>query len=95
MLKIKNKNLFSIQTSEGRILYRFEKDGFCFYSVKTMKFFFLDKITGIILLNHYDVLDKQSLQIEIEKILGYSINDVFEGITDHYLKSIPKILLIS
>lgn len=88
-------NLFSLQTSAGRLLYRLEGDGYCFYSIETMRFFFLDKITGFVLLNHYKAMDNNQLRKEIENFLGYPISDVIEEIKKYYLDLIPKTLLIS
>ncbi|HAS69208.1 MAG: hypothetical protein UV28_C0003G0013 [Candidatus Collierbacteria bacterium GW2011_GWE2_42_48] len=88
-------NLFSLRTSEGKLLYRIEGHGYCFYSVKAMRFFFLDKITGFVLLNHHKTIDNNQLQKEIENALGYPISDVIEEIKRYYLNLIPKTLLIS
>lgn len=85
-----NKNLFSIQTPKGKLLYRLEGEGYCFYSTKVMRFYFLDKITGIFLLQSLKVIDQKQVKIKIRKILGYSIKGIYSEIRKHYFSLIPK-----
>ena len=93
MPKKMSKNLFTIDTQSGRVLYRVEGDGYCFYTVKSMKFFFLDKISGDFLLERLGEISADKLRNNLEKMLGYSVTDVFDGIKTVYLKSIPKDLI--
>jgi len=90
-----NKNLFSVKTKSDRLLYRVEDEGYCFYSTKSMKFFFLDKITGDFLLEYLGEIKESELLENLEEFLGYSPKDVFGEIKNHYLKSVPGELLIS
>lgn len=87
------KNLFTINTQNGRVLYRVEGEGYCFYAIKSMKFFFLDKISGNFLLEHFGVIDADTLRNNLEKMLGYSVVNVFGEIKTHYLGSIPRDLV--
>lgn len=89
-----NKSLFAIKTSSGRLLYRSEDAGYCFYSTKQMKFFFLDKITGEFLLEYFGEIDKYMMQSRLEEVLGYSVADSYDEVKTHYLKSIPKELVM-
>lgn len=94
MPKKMTKNLFTIDTQSGRMLYRTEGDGYCFYAVKSMKFFFIDKISGDFLLEHLGVINADKMRNNLEKMLGYSVADVFDEIKTVYLKKIPKDLII-
>lgn len=87
------KNLFVIRGTKGKILYRIEGDGYFFYSVTSMKFYFIDKVTGSLLLQRLNVKDRAEVKEKIEKILGYSITGIYTEVKKHYLELIPKELL--
>lgn len=94
MLKKKNKNLFVVRTKTGRILYRIEGEGYCFYEGKTMKFYFLDMVTSIIYLNYLGVISVNKVKSTLKRVLGYQIEaSIFAEIKKKYLNSLPPELL--
>lgn len=93
MLKKMKNNLFALNTKHGRLLYRMEGDGYCFYSEKLMKFYFFDQVTGGFLLEYFGVNITENLKVNIEKELSYDVTEVFGDIRSAYLKKVPKELL--
>ncbi|PIZ24565.1 hypothetical protein COY48_02295 [Candidatus Collierbacteria bacterium CG_4_10_14_0_8_um_filter_43_86] len=94
MPKVQNNNLFEIGCGRNRILYRREREGYCVYLCNQMKFYFLDKISGMLFLNHMNALTRNEVEKEINKTLGYSIEpSTFEKVKKQYLEDLPKELL--
>lgn len=94
MLKRRNKNLYVVKTNTGKILYRKEDGGYCFYEGKTMKFYFLDTITGIFYLNYLGVISVKKVRSTLKKVLGYEVDVlIFDDIKKKYLGSLPPTLL--
>jgi len=91
MPKVQNNNLFEIGSGRNRILYRREGEGYCVYLCNQMKFYFLDKISGMLFLNHMNVLIRNEVEREINKTLGYTIEpSTFEEVKKQYLKELPE-----
>lgn len=83
------KNLHSIEIVEGRMLYRVEGDGYCFYSTQSMKFYFLDKVTSIFLLERFGEITQVTILKILGDILEYDVSGVYDELKKHYLESIP------
>jgi hypothetical protein len=84
------KNLHSIDIVNGRMLYRVEGDGYCFYSTQSMKFYFLDKVTSIFLLERFGEITQEAVLKSLGDILEYDVSGVYDELKKHYLESIPE-----